>query len=204
MTRIIKIVDRVLHIYGRLDEIIARFRAATGMECPEGCSYCCRNWCVETTVLEVLPLGLEIYARHEEEAVLSSIADKEACGDSVCAVVLPNSSHGSQGSCGYYAWRPLACRLFGYAVRRNKRMEAELCPCRIIRETEPSSVRRAEIAIREGLELPVYQETFMHIASLDPGTGYRMLPVNRAIKEALEYLYWIRPRGKGWKKASGY
>jgi Fe-S-cluster containining protein len=199
-----KIADRVLDIYGGLDGIIAHFRAATGMRCPEGCSYCCRNWTVETTVVEVLPLGLEIYARREEETVLSSIDDKETCGDSVCAVLLPNSLQGDKGSCGYYEWRPLICRLFGYAVRRNKWEETELCTCRIIREKEPSSVRRAEIALREGLGLPVYQETFMQIASLDPAAAYRMLPINRAIKEALEHIYWIRSRGKGWKKASGY
>jgi len=117
----------------------------------------------------------------------------------VCAVVLPNSLHGGKGSCGYYEWRPLVCRLFGYAVQRNKWEAAELCTCRIIREKEPSSVRRAEIAIREGLGLPVYQEAFMQIASLDPATGYRMLSINRAIKEALEHIYWTRPRGKGWR-----
>ena len=184
--------------------MIARFQAATSMRCVESCSFCCRNWWVEATVVEVLPLAHEIYTRGQEEAVLSSIEEKEASGDRVCTILLADPLPGTKGSCGYYKWRPLVCRLFGYAARRNRQGELEFCACRIIREANPSSVRRAEMAIREGLRLPVYQEAFMQVASLDPSRGYRRVHINRAIKEALEYLYWIRPRGKGWRKASGY
>ena len=198
------VAGRVLDIYRRFDNMIARFQAATSMRCVGSCSFCCRNWWVEATVVEVLPLAHEIYTRGQEEAILSSIEEKEASGDRVCAILLADPLPGTKGSCGYYEWRPLVCRLFGYAARRNRQGELEFCACRIIREANPSSVRRAEMAIRGGLRLPVYQEAFMQVASLDPSRGYRRVHINRAIKEALEYLYWIRPRGKGWKKASGY
>jgi hypothetical protein len=41
------------------------------------------------------------------------------------------------------------------------------------------------------MKIVVYQEAFMRIASIDPGMGYRLLPINQAIKGALEHLYWM-------------
>ena len=32
------------------------------------------------------------------------------------------------------------------------------------------------------------------MASGDPQLGYRVLPINQALREALEYLYWKRPQ----------
>jgi hypothetical protein len=60
------------------------------------------------------------------------------------------------------------------------------------------------MALSAGIKVPIYQEAFMRIASLHPGMGYRRLPINQALKEALEYLYWIKPKGWGWKKAVGW
>jgi hypothetical protein len=33
----------------------------------------------------------------------------------------------------------------------------------------------------------------MRVASVNTTLGFRRLPINRAIKEALGYLYWKRP-----------
>ncbi len=203
MDKAMKIVDLVLEQYRGLDRLIDRFRNSTGLKCLAGCSYCCRNWPVEATVLEVLPLAKEIYARRKETSVMGLIEDKQSNGDETCVMVLPESKQKVAGYCAYYEWRPLMCRLFGFAARRDKYGKLELCTCRIITQRYPAEVGRSRIALREGLPLPIYQDTFFQIASIDPYRGYRRLPINLAIKEALEYIYWIRPRGNQWKMASG-
>jgi hypothetical protein len=68
-----------------------------------------------------------------------------------------------------------------------------------MKSTDPGGVKRAEIAVSEGLKCPVYQEAFMGIASMNPGLGYRMLPINQALKGAIEHLYWMSPKSREWK-----
>ena len=198
-----KIVNQVIDLYQEFDKTIERFKRATNLSCPKGCSYCCRHWWVEATVLEVLPLAKEIYTRGQEEAIMKQIQEKQTRKDPLCVLLLPESDQQVDGYCAYYAWRPLMCRLFGFAIRRNKYGALELCTCKIINDTLPAAVRRSRIAIQQGLSLPAYQEAFFHINSIDPYRGYKRLPINMAIKEALDYLYWVRPEGKEWKKASG-
>lgn len=185
--------NNIINAYKRLDKTIARFQAATGIYCPDGCGICCMEWWVEASIIEMLPLALEIYARRREENVLMSIQEKEKHQDFRCALILPEPPKDGKGSCGYYEFRPLLCRLFGFASRKNKFNEPEFSPCRIIKSTDPDGVRRAEIAVSEGMKVPVYQEAFMRIASINPGMGYRILPINQALKGALEHLYWMNP-----------
>lgn len=185
------LASEVVRIYQEIDGKRRGLHAAAGICCPPGCGACCESPEVEATVPEALPLAMEIYRRKEEEAVLCVIEDSENRGDLRC--ILYRSGPGAgRGACSYYEFRPLVCRLFGFASRRNKHGDLEFCPCWVIRERTPEAVRRAEIGISKGLDVPVYQESFMRIASMTPGMGYRRLPINRALKEVLEQLYWRR------------
>jgi Fe-S-cluster containining protein len=187
------ICSEVIEIYHDLDRKTAGLQLATGLCCPPECGVCCKNSEVEATVLEALPAADEIYRRREQEAVLCAIEKTEKRGDSVCVLYRPDPGILGNGRCGYYEFRPLLCRLFGFASRRNKFGDIELCTCTIIKERNPEAVRKAEMVISEGFDVSVYHDTFMRVASVDPGKGYRRLPINLALKEALQYLYWTRP-----------
>lgn len=184
--------SEVIRTYREIDRKTGRLQAATGLRCPSGCGACCESPEVEATVPEALPLAHEIYRRKEEEAVLRAVEERENRGDLRCALYLLDPVSPGKGRCSYYQFRPLLCRLFGFASRKNKHGDLEFCPCRVIKQRSPEAVRRAEIRISKGLDAPVYQESFVRIASMDPGLGYRRLPINRALKEALEQLYWRR------------
>jgi uncharacterized protein len=181
----------VLSIYKNLDEAISTFQSATGLHCLSGCSTCCIDGDVEATVLEVLPLAKEIYSRKEEDAILSAILERQKAGDFLCVLLRNASTEGDSGSCGYYEFRPLVCRLFGFASRRSKYENIELMTCRIIKERFPDDVKKARDALSQGFKLPVFQDAFMKISSMKPGTGTRRLPINDALKEAIESLYWV-------------
>jgi len=198
------IYSEINKIYKRLDKGIAKFQSATGISCPPRCSVCCREWPVETTVLELFPLAREIYLRKQEDTVISAISEKEAREDPVCVLFRDLTGRGHNGPCSYYEYRPLVCRLFGFASRRNKFGRIELMTCRIIKDYKPSEVRRAEMAISQGLRLPVYQDAFMRISSIKPAIGFRRLPINEALKAAIETLYWMYPgKGPGFRSAVG-
>ena len=194
-------IYRIFSAYKRIDRTIARFKAATCMHCRDGCRSCCISGQVEATIPELLPLALEIYSRHKEKEVITSIREKETDQDLSCALLLSEPSRDLKGSCDYYEFRPLLCRLFGFVSRKNKYNRPEFSPCNVIRGIDPEGVRRAEIAVSEGLSCPVYQDSFMRIAMIDPYLGYRLLPINQALKGAIEHLYWISPDSRGWKDA---
>lgn len=184
----------ILAAYHEIDQKIRRVKMATGMRCPARCGICCATMCVETTSLEALPLSYGIFMRDEAERVLAAIEEKTTLGEGPCVLFQSDPIHMEMGRCSYYNFRPLICRMFGFAVRRNKHGRFELAPCRIMKERSPESIIRAETGLSEGLSIPVYQDSFMRIASLHPGMGYRRLPINQALKEALEYVYWRRPK----------
>ena len=184
-------IYRIISAYKGFDRAISRFQSVTGLHCPDGCSSCCTSRQVEASILELLPLALEIYSRRDEEEVIRSIQEKENEQDLRCVLLLREPPLDMKGSCSYYDFRPLLCRLFGFALRKNKYNRPEFSPCNIIRSIDPGGVKRAEIAISEGLKCPIYQEAFMRIASINPDMGYRLLPINQALKGAIEHLYWI-------------
>ncbi len=182
--------SEVLRIYQEIDQKTTRLQWAFGLRCPSLCGACCDSSEVEATVLETLPLAEEIYRREEQEAVLGSLEERENQADFRCVLFRANPGVPGSGRCLYYELRPLVCRLFGFAFRRNKYGNLELSTCKVIKERTPEAIHSAETGIPEGLDVPVYQDSFMRIASMDPGMGYRRLPINLALKEALERVYW--------------
>jgi len=189
------LLSKVLRIYQEIDQKTARLQVAFGLLCPPLCGACCDNPEVEATVLEILPLAEEVYRRKEEETVFSVLEEKRNQGDFRCMLYRPNPGFPGTGRCSYYEFRPLVCRLFGFAFRRNKFGNLEFSACKVMKERTPEAVHRAEIGISQGSDVPVYQESFMRIASMDSAIGYRRLPVNLALKEALERLYWTGGHG---------
>jgi Fe-S-cluster containining protein len=183
----------IMEIYREMDALSSRFQNATGLRCLPACGNCCDSEEVEATIVEVIPLGWQILLSGEEERYLSAIEESEKIGNQRCVIYDPARSREAGGCCSLYEFRPLVCRLFGFAARRNKKGELEFAACRWIKDATPEAVTRARVGVGSDLPVPVYQDAFMRVASVNPALGFRRLPINRAIKEALGYLYWKRP-----------
>ena len=195
------LLRRIYDIYRECDRCVLSFQMATGIRCPDGCCICCQSWAVEATILECLPLANEIYNQGKEETILSSIDERTERGDLKCILFVPHQDLSEYGRCAFYDYRPLVCRLFGFAVRRNKFGENELCLCRVVKTAEPEKSIFAENNTCLTF-VPIFHDAFMRIASLHPGLGPRLLPINRALKQSLEYLYWKRPRPRKIRRAA--
>jgi Fe-S-cluster containining protein len=186
--------SEVFRIYKEIDAVIGHFQIVTGLRCPSGCGACCETQDVEATVLEALPAAEEVFRRNQAEMVISSVEEGVVHGSTTCVFYCTDPCGAGRGRCSYYEFRPLVCRLFGFASRRNKLGVLELSHCKPIKEAFPTLLHRALIRMSEGLNTPVYQDSFMHIASIRSDLGYRRLPVNLALKSAMEYLYWKDPK----------
>ncbi len=182
-----------MEIYREMDALSSRFQNATGLRCLPGCGTCCDTEEVEATVVEVIPLCWKILLGRDEERYLSAIAEMEERGTRRCVIYDPSETREAEGCCALYEFRPLVCRLFGFAARRDKKGGLEFAACKCLKDAAPEAVKRAQIGVGSGLSVPVYQDAFMRVASVNPAMGFRRLPINQAIKEALGYLYWKRP-----------
>lgn len=100
------------------------------------------------------------------------------------------------GSCGNYRYRGLICRLFGYAASRDKFGELKLATCKIIKENQQESFNNTEEAISKGLYVPIFTDYYMNLTQIDFRLGTTMLPINEALKVAIEevlHYYAYRP-----------
>jgi len=190
------LMEEVMQRYGALDHEIRIFRLGTGLRCPDRCGICCDSPHVEATVLECLPLAWEIFCRKEEERISLAIEKKAHEEDLRCVLFVADEGTTGLGRCAYYPFRPLVCRLFGYAARRSKTGRLELCPCKVILEFLSEKLIQWVSQEVHRPYPPVYQDSFFQIAATSPEMGFRLLPINAALEAAMDYVYWQRPKGR--------
>jgi Fe-S-cluster containining protein len=196
------LVLRVLERYREIDRMTTATILATRLRCPHRCGKCCQSRKVYATVLECLPLAEYLYSIGDEEKILAEIEEKIKDDDGGCILYRPDRDNPDHGRCSNYAFRPLVCRLFGIALRRNKFNKKELSLCKVIKGMSKVSIELIAEEDSTFPTFPVYQDSFMGVASLHPGIGYQAFPINSAIKQAVEYLYWKYPRRFRRKKAA--
>jgi Fe-S-cluster containining protein len=185
-----QLLTEISRIYREIDQQIAFFQNATDLHCPECCGSCCESQEVEATVTELLPLADEIFQSGRQDSLAEIIEQSERKSDLACVLYRPDPLLPGHGRCGQYPLRPLVCRLFGFACRYDKSEELDFSTCKKIRVQDPQKVSAAQEWIRAGLSVPVFQTSFMRLASLHPGPGFQRFPINQALKKALEYCYW--------------
>ncbi len=188
-THITEKVDDVLHIYEKLDGEIEEFRAASLLRCAKGCGRCCDNPNVFATVLEVLPLA---YALWQEDEAKNALLKISRCAVSkTCVFYQPDPLRAGHGRCSVYRWRPLICRLFGYSTKRNKNGQSQIVTCPTMKKVCATEIDQTSQRLRDGsLPAPAMQDYALRVFSLDPYLGKEQLPINEAVKIALEKVGW--------------
>lgn len=177
------VIKQVEQIFQEIDRQTATLQAATGLHCPPGCGCCCENPEVETTVLEMMPLALELWQRGE---VLQWIERSQAVEErGPCVFYHPDPFVPGNGRCSVYSWRPTICRLFAFATVTNKQGQPELAACVRQKEIMPEIIQKAKEAIANGLDAANFFQISIQVAMLDPSAS-QPLPINQALKLALE------------------
>ena len=183
-------------LYRRLDRRIARFRRAAGLDCPAGCGECCLSPEVEATVLEMLPLVLHLRRRGLLEPTLADLGSEEPPRRCLFYSPAPLGTFG--GHCSAYPWRPLLCRLFGFAAVADSKGRPELAVCRQMRAADPDRARAAAAAVRSGaLETLIMRDWSLAAFHIEPGLGSSPQPINAALKQALERV-GLEAGMRGW------
>ena len=169
-------------IYRSLDRDIAVFRALSGIKCPKDCGECCFHSTVEASELEMLPLALVLVRARKAEEWHDHAKERDFQG----RCVLYSADH-AHGRCLYYAFRPLVCRLFGYAGNRDKHGRPRLVTCSVLKKVQPQETENAlERVLKGGLSVPIMSDVVMRMSSIDPEMTREIMPVNLALGKAVE------------------
>lgn len=174
---------QVLEVYRDLDLAVARFAARTGLVCPRGCGHCCLSEEVEATVLECIPLAFELFRTFQAELILQRLLEN---GDERrCILYRSDYTEAGLWGCSQYRHRAVVCRLFGFAGNRDRHGTPQLAMCRVMKE-QPVPVAAVVPAVGEDAAMPLFSDAGLRITSLHPGLGTARMPINSALREALQ------------------
>ena len=163
--------SNVLNLLTEAEKKSVRFGKKTGLYCPEGCGDCCRDEHPEDSVLALLPAARWVINRNLGEFYLD-LAQSNLEGQ--CVFFDPyNRRH-----CSIYSFRPMVCRLFGYAGRIDKYGGLNFRSCRRLSDKVPEIIPMP----------PIYSDYQFRLIGLDPLLGRILLPINTAFVKAVEWL----------------
>jgi Fe-S-cluster containining protein len=174
-------IKSVEAVFEKLDVEISKFQSATSLHCKFGCGKCCFKPDIESTVLEFLPFAFHLHQSNQAEEWLTKLQETDS---ELCLILNPTQA--GTGLCSQYTHRGLICRLFGYSARTNKYGKRELVTCQIIKTEQGSAFAETEKKIEQGLDVPVMNEFYMQLASIDFDLSRDFYPINMAIKKAIE------------------
>ena len=186
-----KSVEKVLI---ELDGEIVQFQSWSALGCKFGCGKCCFKPDIEATPLEFLPFAMHLHQLGKGEEWLDKI-DKLA-DDKICVILNPTQS--GAGLCSEYQHRGLICRLFGFSARSNKYDQKELVTCTIIKAEQQSNYQAAEAKINSGGTVPLLSDYYLKMHYVDPVLANDFMPINKAIKRAIEIVlqYFLYRKGE--------
>jgi len=184
-----KIAIAVEEVFRGLDEHIERMTAKTGMKCLHLCGACCRKTDIEASPIEFIPLAIWLYNNEKVDEFLTKLDQSDKTG--YCVLFSPDAWKDGNWGCMNYEKRGLICRLFGFGYRLNREGAPELVTCKLLKETSPDAV---SIARQSGIdtpeEVPLFRNYSMQLFSIDPDLAINRLPINQAIRLAIEKLYF--------------
>lgn len=196
---IISKVKAVEQIFASLDKEIASLQATSGLQCIAGCGKCCFKPDIEASPLEFLPYAFHLLVTNRIEEQYDLLLARDT---PTCAIFSPTNDSVIKGSCSEYKFRGLICRLFAYSAIRNKYGKTTFVTCLPLKTQSPDQVASINASIAEGKSIPMMNDYYFQIRSIDPDLGTKLMPINQALKEAMEvvmsyYAYRQRPSATG-------
>lgn len=176
--------EEVSRLYRDLEKEIGRFKKRTGLDCAPGCGHCCENENVTATVLEFLPLAVELWKKGEAKKWLERL---DSAGSSrVCVFYGPFGVGEGRGRCLIYPKRALICRLFGFSCVKDKNGASRFAACSALKKAVPEKISKIQTAIDAGDKALCMTHYSTRLTGIDPELSREYFSVNEAAKAALE------------------
>jgi uncharacterized protein len=184
-----KIVSAVEKVFKELDEHIEAATSKTGMKCVNLCNACCMNTNIEASPIEFIPLAAWLYESKIVDEFLIRLDKSDETG--YCVLFSPEAWKVGEWACLNYEKRGLICRLFGFGYRLNREGISEMVTCKVMKENCPEAVEKArQWGMEAPDEIPLFRNYSMQLYSINPDLAINQLPINKAIRAAIEKLYF--------------
>ncbi|WPR70237.1 YkgJ family cysteine cluster protein [Flavobacterium sp. NG2] len=194
-------VQLVEELFKKLEVEIHQFQKESLLQCVAGCGKCCSTPNIEASPLEFLPWAFHLFIEGQAEKTLDELKQNPNLS---CHLYRPLSTvDATNGKCSNYQYRGLICRLFGYGASKDKVGKLRLATCKIIKENQQEYYQKTSKAINNGFYVPIFSDYYMNLSQIDFVLGRTMLPVNLALKRAIEevlHYYAYRPFPSGFNK----
>ncbi len=174
---LLKKIKAIKQIFKKADIHTAKYQNASSIKCIAGCGKCCAKPGIETTALEFLPAAYHLYLAGESQEILNTLETKQ---DNICIFYNPFLN---EGFCSNYQNRGLICRLFGFSVKKDKYGEDFLSTCKPIKESFGKSLSSKVLTLA-----PNMNDYYFQLFGIDNYLAIQYLPINDAIKKALEMV----------------
>jgi len=182
------IIEEVEKVFEELDAHLQRTANESGLRCPSFCGACCRKSDIEASPIEFMPLAAWLYKTGKIDEFLLKMDHPT---HNWCVCFDPTASSRGEWGCRYYEHRGLICRLFGFGFRLNRESMPVLVTCKIMKSTQTAAVAKAaELAVANPDEMPIFSHYFMRLLAIDPDLAVPQMPINQAIRVAIEKLYF--------------
>jgi len=183
-----KSLSKLKTLYALLERQTEKFKKISGLECIQGCGICCEKDEIEASVLEFLPLAIELWKNGEALIYLEILLYLPE--DSRCVFYRKNEET-NIGGCGCYPYRGMICRLFGFSALPDKNGKLRLVTCNAIKSANPDKTAKAQDLIDNGFPVPVMSSFANELVNINPALGFARYPLNQAIRLAIEYIGFI-------------
>ena len=177
-------IRKVLFLYKEIDKKVDMFTRKSKLKCLSGCGKCCESPNVEATVLEMIPLALDLWEKDQAEEWWEKT--KKIDGKGPCVFCRPDPLIPGKGRCGVYPFRPMLCRFYAFSARKEKDNRLSLYGCPLIRDAQPEEFKNAQKGINAGMKVPCMSDYTIQVSAMDPQLGKEQLPINKAAQLAIE------------------
>ena len=134
-------------------------------------------------MLEMIPSAFHLLRTNQAELLLERI--QKQADSNQCILFRPDLSRHDGGGCALYPYRPLVCRLFGFAGNRDRQGQVKLARCRDMPPAiQAISSNSGGESMAEG-DIPIFQAYGIAATVIHPDLGTRRMPINDALSQAL-------------------
>ena len=174
-------IHRIKRLLQQAEYQTNKFSFSAGIACSTNCGICCLKPDIEATVLEFIPAAYYLFKSNRLDEIWNKLESQDA--DGVC--VFYQSLAEDHGNCGMYEHRGLICRLFGYSTQKNKHGALQLVTCKKIKQLQ----NFGSITDKDLVLAPNFVNFYSQLSNLDLQLGSNLMPINEAIKKALEIMF---------------
>jgi Fe-S-cluster containining protein len=179
----------LLEFYKEIEVVFSEFQKENKLSCPEGCGACCQFPEIEASPVEMFPMALFLIKENKAHELLSKLDESPL----QCILYQPRSLNGDIGSCGAYEYRPSICRMFGVAGISSKDHQRKYSICGKLKAEKSREIE--ELEARRPAP-PMMNEWTHKLLQFHPEILQKRMPINLALKEALEKLLYLNELNK--------